>query len=372
MQHTVQLSVGKQGNNLSKEQQKFNGLLEKIKQIKQNIVAMRSINAQFHTQAAAIIAPAQQQSLEANQQLVLELDKIIAFHKLTKKQYQKFCSIMKAELEDLIQRSAPKEKAEFKILFEKYANVSFEVYEQQQLSQIDGVAGDMLEYMFGFDIKGFSEFANDPEKMQAFIQEKMREQQEQQQAAQQARKERIAEMPKTPAQLKKEAAEKEMSKTTKQIYMDLVKNFHPDQEQDEKEILRKTAIMQEVVAAYQEDNFIKLLELQMTLLENRENSLSKLDDKQLKHFTKVLQEQYRVLREEYEAVSPNPSNNPYYELFAEEEWVRKIKLERAVASIKQQTEQYVNTIEAIQTIDGLKKFVKQFQLPEMGVDFFNF
>ncbi len=375
MQHTVQLSVGKQGNNLSKEQQKFNGLLEKIKQIKQNIVAMRSINAQFHTQAAAIIAPAQQQSLEANQQLVLELDKIIAFHKLTKKQYQKFCSIMKAELEDLIQRSAPKEKAEFKILFEKYANVSFEVYEQQQLSQIDGVAGDMLEYMFGFDIKGFSEFANDPEKMQAFIQEKMREQQEQQeqqQAAQQARKERIAEKPKTAAQLKKEAAEKEMSKTTKQIYMDLVKNFHPDQEQDEKEILRKTAIMQEVVAAYQEDNFIKLLELQMTLLENRENSLSKLDDKQLKHFTKVLQEQYRVLREEYEAVSPNPSNNPYYELFAEEEWVRKIKLERAVASIKQQTEQYVNTIEAIQTIDGLKKFVKQFQLPEMGMDFFNF
>jgi hypothetical protein len=221
---------------------------------------------------------------------------------------------------------------------------------------------------------------NDPEKMEAFMAEKMREQHEAQHAEQQARAEKQAERqankPKNAAQLKKEAAEKEMSKTTKQIYMDLVKNFHPDQEQDEKEILRKTAIMQEVVAAYQEDNFIKLLELQMTLLENRENSFSRLDDKQLKHFTKVLQDQLRTLRNEYQQVSPNPSNNPYHQLFDEQEWLRKLKVERAATQLEHQVKQFENTIEAVQTQEGLKQFVKEFDLPEefdlAGVPFFDF
>ena len=86
MQHKVQLSVGSQDKILSKEQKKFNDLLEKIKTMKQNIVAMKTINADFHKQAAALIAPAQKRNLEANQNLILALDKVIAIHKLSKKQ----------------------------------------------------------------------------------------------------------------------------------------------------------------------------------------------------------------------------------------------------------------------------------------------
>jgi uncharacterized coiled-coil protein SlyX len=55
MQHKVQLSVGSQDKILSKEQKKFNDLLDKIKAMKENIVAMRTLNAQFHKTAAALI-----------------------------------------------------------------------------------------------------------------------------------------------------------------------------------------------------------------------------------------------------------------------------------------------------------------------------
>lgn len=383
MQHKVQLSVGSQDKILSKEQKKFNDLLEKIKTMKQNIVAMKTINADFHKQAAALIAPAQKRNLEANQNLILALDKVIAIHKLSKKQYKKFCSIMQAELEDVLSRvdgSAAPNVLIFKDLYKKYAKMSYEDRQKQLIQEVNQMTGGMFESMFGFDLNDLAENMNDPEKMQAFMAEKMREQYEAQHAEQQARAEKQAERqankPKNAAQLKKEAAEKEMSKTTKQIYMDLVKNFHPDQEQDEKEILRKTAIMQEVVAAYQEDNFIKLLELQMTLLENRENSFSKLDDKQLKHFTKVLQEQLRTLRDEYQQVSPNPSNNPYHQLFDAQEWLRKLKVERAAAQLDNQVKQFENTIEAVQTQEGLKQFVKEFDLPEeldmSGISFMDF
>jgi hypothetical protein len=383
MQHKVQLSVGSQDKILSKEQKKFNELLDKIKALKQNIVAMRTINVDFHKQADALIAPAQKRNLEANQNLILALDKVIAIHKLTKKQYNKFCSIMKAELEDVLGRvdgSAAPNVLIFKDLYKKYAKMSYEDRQKQMIQEVNQMTGGMFESMFGFDLNDLAENMNDPEKMEAFMAEKMREQYEAQHAEQQARAEKQAEKqankPKTAAQLKKEAAEKEMSKTTKQIYMDLVKNFHPDQEQDEKEILRKTAIMQEVVAAYQEDNFIKLLELQMTLLENRENSFSKLDDKQLKHFTKVLQEQLRTLRDEYQQVSPNPSNNPYHQLFDEKEWLRKLKVERAAAQLDNQVTLFVNTIEMVQTQEGLKQFVKEFDLPEeldmSGISFMDF
>jgi hypothetical protein len=381
MQHKVQLSVGSQDKILSKEQKKFNELLDKIKTMKQNIVEMRVINANFHKQADALIAPVQKKNLEANQNLILALDKVIAIHKLTKKQYHKFGSIMKAELEDILSRvdgSTAPNVLIFKDLYKKYAKMSYEDRQKQMMREVNQMTGGMFESMFGFDINDLVENMNDPEKMEAYMAEKMREQHEAQHAEQQARAEKQAERqankPKNAAQLKKEAAEKEMSKTTKQIYMDLVKNFHPDQEQDEKEILRKTAIMQEVVAAYQEDNFIKLLELQMTLLENRENSFSKLDDKQLKHFTKVLQEQLRTLRYEYQQVSPNPSNNPYHQLFDEQEWLRKLKVERAAAQLEQQVKQFENTIEAVQTQEGLKQFVKEFDLPEelSGMPFFEF
>jgi hypothetical protein len=383
MHHKVQLSVSSQDKILSKEQKKFNELLEKIKAMKQNIVEMRAINANFHKQAAAVIAPAQKRNLEANQNLILALDKVIAIHKLTKKQYKKFCSIMQAELEDILGRVDGSEAPNvliFKDLYKKYAKMSYEDRQKQMMKEVNQMTGGMFESMFGFDMNDLMENMNDPEKMEAFMAEKMREQHEAQHAEQQARAEKQAERqankPKNAAQLKKEAAEKEMSKTTKQIYMDLVKNFHPDQEQDEKEILRKTAIMQEVVAAYQEDNFIKLLELQMTLLENRENSFSRLDDKQLKHFTKVLQDQLRTLRNEYQQVSPNPSNNPYHQLFDEQEWLRKLKVERAATQLEHQVKQFENTIEAVQTQEGLKQFVKEFDLPEefdlAGVPFFDF
>ncbi len=383
MQHKVQLSVGSQDKILSKEQKKFNELLDKIKAMKQKIVAMRTINANFHKQADALIAPAQKRNLEANQNLILALDKVIAIHKLTKKQYNKFCSIMQAELEDVLGRvdgSTAPNVLIFKDLYKKYAKMSYEDRQKQMIKEVNQMTGGMFESMFGFDLNDLVENMDDPAKMEAFMAEKMREQYEAQHAEQQARAEKQAERqankPKNAAQLKKEAAEKEMSKTTKQIYMDLVKNFHPDQEQDEKEILRKTAIMQEVVAAYQEDNFIKLLELQMTLLENRENSFSKLGDKQLKHFTKVLQEQLRTLRDEYQQVSPNPSNNPYHQLFDEQEWLRKLKVERAAAQLDNQVTLFVNTIESIQTQEGLKQFVKEFDLPEeldiLGIPFMDF
>ena len=102
----------------------------------------------------------------------------------------------------------------------------------------------------------------------------------------------------------RKSAESAVSKTTKQIYMDLVRNFHPDTEMDEERKIWKTEIMQQITAAYEEDDYIRLLELQMSLLDERENAVSSFDEKQLSP------------RQVQSAISASKNKGEDYELFA--------------------------------------------------------
>ena len=57
--------------------------------------------------------------------------------------------------------------------------------------------------------------------------------------------------------------EKMLKSLRRCFYLDLVKTFHPDRELDEAEKIRKTAIMQRVTDAYEKNDLLVLLELQL-------------------------------------------------------------------------------------------------------------
>ncbi len=118
------------------------------------------------------------------------------------------------------------------------------------------------------------------------------------------------------AEEKRLTAQASVKKTTKQIYLDLVRHFHPDKEQDEQKRVEKTEIMKQITVAYEADDHLRLLELQMNLLAARNNAFADFDNLQLKYFNQTLQKQVQELEQELFFSSPEGNGNLYAPFFS--------------------------------------------------------
>ncbi|RMS43778.1 DnaJ domain protein [Pseudomonas amygdali pv. photiniae] len=123
------------------------------------------------------------------------------------------------------------------------------------------------------------------------IEEKLREQAEQAQSTQQPKKP-------TASEIRREQEEAEGSQSLREIYRKLASALHPDREQDADERERKTALMQRVNEAYENDNLLALLQMQMEIEQIDQTHIDNITDKRLKHFNRILSEQLRELEDE--------------------------------------------------------------------------
>ncbi len=116
------------------------------------------------------------------------------------------------------------------------------------------------------------------------------------------------------------AAKKKISKQqqalmqdAKAIYLRLVKKYHPDREPDEAARVQKTELIQRVTSAYQENDFLTLLKLQIEYLEEEEVDASYLAEDMLKRYNKILQKQLNEIQQEIDYLKY--SNMGLYEEF---------------------------------------------------------
>jgi hypothetical protein len=103
---------------------------------------------------------------------------------------------------------------------------------------------------------------------------------------------------------KRQAETEQLNKTSRAIYTELVKELHPDREQDEEKRVWKTEIMKQITQAYESDDMFELLRLQ---LEHRQaqNQLDELPEDRLSYYIKLLKEQINTLQEElFQMTSP--------------------------------------------------------------------
>jgi archaellum component FlaC len=84
----------------------------------------------------------------------------------------------------------------------------------------------------------------------------------------------------------------------REIYRKLASELHPDRESDADERARKTALMQRINAAYEANNLLDLLNLQMEVAQLSEHMLSAIPAERLKNYIKVMQEQLKTLKKE--------------------------------------------------------------------------
>jgi hypothetical protein len=119
---------------------------------------------------------------------------------------------------------------------------------------------------------------------------------------QQRNEQRQAKRKKSAKQLAKEQKEAEDAQDIKlsvrEIYRKLVSNLHPDRESDPEQRARKTELMQRVNQAYEKNNLLQLLELQIELDHIDPASLSNLSAERLARYSKTLKQQLVELNAE--------------------------------------------------------------------------
>jgi hypothetical protein len=349
---------------LSKEQKRFNNYVRRIQQLRDDIERTKEQDLELRRVGDERVSPAEKKAISAFRDLIFALDRSPHVESLTQKQRDKFSDIMLEEIARLLQTHFHAEDEELKELYEKYNpdGKSWDQTLESEEGDMKDMASQFFNQMFGTDFE--SDDFDDPVKMK----EKMDARQAQFEAGEQARAERRSQRKKTDRQLaaeaKRKVAEEAVNKTAKQIYLDLIRHFHPDKEQDEQKRLEKTEIMKQITVAYEADDHLKLLELQMTLLTERDNVFANFNEPQLKYFNDVLKQQVYELEMELEACSPEMNGNMYAMLYHPMPVIMHQQIERHIRDQKKYIRQVQNTLELIRTAKGLKQYVQEYQLDD--------
>lgn len=354
MSKQVQLVGTSDTGKLSKEQTRFNNYLSRIKALKAEIEVFKADNTWLIKVGTERVLPIDRLDVIAHKDFILALDQHRELDRLSPSQYEKFEDMMLQEISDILNYEA---FDDLKAIFDKYSGKNYDEHVAEAEAIAKKQAVERMNQMYDMDLDADEEIDNIREKIAA----KKAEAEAAREAATEERRSKKKLSDKQQERADKQASAKaDMTKTTKQIYVDLVKNFHPDQESDETRRQWKTEIMKQVNVAYQENDFLKLMELQISLLEERENRLQGLGDEQLKYFNKSLRQQLEDLEREAESVNPQFNGNPFARFYSRNRTVAEAQMDKHVKAMKQQTKSRRHNIEYIRTLFGLKEYLKQF------------
>lgn len=95
---------------------------------------------------------------------------------------------------------------------------------------------------------------------------------------------------------RKRQAEQQSKQSVREVFRKLVSSLHPDRETDPSEHARKTELMKRANVAYQNNDLLSLLGMQLELAQLDAATLTALPDARLKQFNQVLREQLQTLK----------------------------------------------------------------------------
>lgn len=281
---------------LSKGQKTFNSLIKQIEKRRKQLRAWETVTPTFQQQYVNELLPLDKTSTTLQIRMVHCLDRAYEQRELTKAERRKMAIVIVNLAADLIDEDEDEDK-ELKTIYDKYSPTN---YDSQIAAEVDGMKS-MLETVFGIDLGDDLDLSS-PEDLlqraQAHIQQGQAEW-----AAKNA--ERDVQRAKRKKSIKQQAAEAraqeqqaQISLSIREVYRKLASALHPDREIDPQERDRKTRLMQRVNEAYQKNNLLLLLELQLELEHIDQQALDSMSEARLKHYNTILKEQVRELDQE--------------------------------------------------------------------------
>jgi hypothetical protein len=283
---------------LTKAQQTFNRLIDKIRRLREELAMWQAYEDKHRRFVAEKILPLHGQIRAAKIDLLRLADRLLGdaqSPRLGKVQRRKLRGLLRTVADDVL-GDAP--DAEVEAIHDRHAGERWQDRQAAELAEAEALFGAMLgeDAVKGHDAKTFDDFARHMAGKMAEQADDEDRQREQERAAGRAGKRAAA------AAERQAQAQREASQSVREVYRKLASALHPDREPDAAERGRKTRLMQQANEAYGRDDLLALLTLQLELDHIDEAHLAGLPDARITLYNRVLRDQVRALEQEIEEV----------------------------------------------------------------------
>jgi len=270
---------------LNPAQKKFNQLIHRLIEQRQELARWRAFRQTYHEHLAEHYQPALARLRDKQILMARFLDQTMEGKSLSRPERIKVRDMLDHLLSSLLAQS---QDPELVSLYDKYADRSFGDEQQEQLE----VMRILVSEAFGVDVPSF-EGDGSAEAMAAWLEDHV------QTDRPQVRRRRRKPSAKTRvADSHRAQAAEGATRAVREVFRKLVSELHPDRELDPGEHARKTELMQRVNQAYEAGDLLALLELQLSIEQIDPAALAGLAEDRLRHYIHVLEGQSRRLRDE--------------------------------------------------------------------------
>lgn len=277
---------------LSPEQKRFNTLTRQIEQAREALRAWQQQIPLYQQAHHAVLGPLFESLDKARRDWVTAIDKQLGQPGWTKPEQRLLRELLCDAVSDLLE-GLDEPDLLLKDLFDRHSEVDYDTEQQNVRRAMKG----MVEAVTGMDLGEDDEIGSDEDLFQRMHQQ-MQAEDERQQAEAEARAQAKAGRRKTAAEKRREDEEKQVTQSVREVYRKLASALHPDREPDPAQRAEKNALMQQVNQAYEANDLLSLLSLQLKIEQVDAEHLAKASAAQLKRYNKVLAEQLAELKTE--------------------------------------------------------------------------
>ena len=349
---------------LTPAQQRFNDLLAQIEWLSGQIQRLEAWSDRHRYAHIQALRDAVRQAHGQRKSLLLFLHERLQTADLTVQQQRMARGKLRSLIGDLSATADPQVQA--------LADVYVSEEDAQEAAEEQAEAAQRLreriEEALGQPLEKPSQYQTPEEMMAAGMRQWQRQQQadEERKATKRAarkaekqaqKKSAAAEKGEMPAALMREVDAKSAIRT---IFRQLASALHPDREPDEKERLRKTALMSEVNAAYEKNDLTTLLRLQMQVTQVNPQNKARMADDQLIAMSLLLKEQVAALEDDLEQLESRLSRDLCVPVRAgADEAALSQSLQRIQADQRHTADSLAADLRRIQSEAELKRWLKE-------------
>lgn len=360
---------------LTTAQAEFNRLNKKISKLKAEITLIPEKEQKILAFYQEHAKPLFDKETAMKYNYLIYLDKIYNSGKLSKTDQKTIVDLIVTESEGVTDYMDEAQRSVITPLIHKYEELAYGMT-HEELEQ-EAVNETLLSLtMMGFKpTQAMKKAKTEEEFFKAFtdyMQKEMQkaataeEKKQQKRAAKQENKTSQAKEKKmTKAEMNQKLQEEQTLKSLREIYLELVKELHPDREMDETLRALKEERMKQLTEAYKQKDLASLLMMQINWLqeESAKNPQAQTDDV-LKRFNKLLRAQLDRLDEEFHLMCmvPLPGvENAYSDLRG----VPLNDIDLHLKTLLLQQENLLKSVEeymqSVSTLTGMRAFLKKFR-----------
>jgi hypothetical protein len=350
----------KVGGRLSKTQQRFNALIQKVERLRAHVVEWRDVVPREIERIQRTHAPLRDMYRALRIEFVALLDRAASERRMTKNERKKLRHLIPAITAELV---AEQPDETLKALHDKYSDLSFD----EQSSMVNETIKSAVEDIFGVEIGDDVDIA-DPGQLSELaekIEQQQRDDSERRRSAEARSSKRRGSAHSADPQARRLADAAQVKKSLQEIYRKLASALHPDRASDEGERLRRTGLMQRANVAYEARDLLQLLELQLEIELVDASRIAVLPEERLRHYVSILEEQCAELQQALDDMQTPIRLQLDLSPFA------KLSVKSVIAEVERGARELNNSIAALRHDLGLladlsrvKAWLRDYQLPE--------